>query len=770
MTDLGSVEGQGAAKHRAEPGPSLPVWVGWLAAAIPAAFAVFFAAQLPQIVEGEDLWLSLAWVPSLGVSFSFLLDGLSLTFALLISGIGAFVLLHSGAYLGTHPHLGRYYVYLLSFMFAMLGLVLANNLITLFVFWELTTITSYLLVGFDHASAKARRAALQALLVTGAGGLALLAGFIMLGKAAGSFEISEITDLGAVLRYHPLYLPILILILLGAFTKSAQMPFHFWLPNAMAAPTPVSAYLHSATMVKAGIYLMARLHPALSGTEAWIWTLTIFGAVTAVGASILALRQTDLKLVLAYTTVMALGTLTMFLGSEATVAIAAAITFLIVHSLYKAALFLIVGIVDHASGTREVQRLRGLSRAMPITAAAAALAAFSMAGFPPFLGFIGKELKYEGALAIASEPLLVATAAVLANALMVAVAAIVALRPFYGQLAPTPKAPREAPARMWLGPLLLAILGLSFGMAPWLMADFFVQPAVTSVLGRPETVKLALWHGINLPLLLSVLTFGLGIAIYLFHRRLRAALVAAEARLPVTADPTWDRLLDGLKAVAMVQTRVLQNGQLTRYLLVVFLTLTLGLGSSLLLAGALRLPAAPLALLPREWALLGLIAAGALLAAVTASRLAAICALGVVGVGIALIFVSFGAPDLAITQLLVETLVVILMAVLMVRLPGFDAVPSGGTWERRRNAAVAFALGTVIAATLLAVVAAPFDRDVTSFYEAASLPEAFGRNIVNVILVDFRALDTFGEVAVVAVAAIAAFALLRAGARKGTPK
>ncbi len=241
MRDLGSGEEQDAATERVRAKPSLPVWVGWLVAAIPAAFAVFFAAQLPQIVEGEDLWLSYAWVPSLGISFSFLLDGLSLTFSLLISGIGAFVVLHSGAYLGTHPHLGRYYFYLLSFMVAMLGLVLADNLITLFVFWELTTVTSYLLVGFDHASAKARRAALQALLVTGAGGLALLAGFILLGMAAGSFEISVITDLGAVLRYHPLYLPILILILLGAFTKSAQMPFHFWLPNAMAALTGVGA-------------------------------------------------------------------------------------------------------------------------------------------------------------------------------------------------------------------------------------------------------------------------------------------------------------------------------------------------------------------------------------------------------------------------------------------------------------------------------------------------------------------------------------------------
>ena len=770
MRDLGSGEEQGAATDRVRPKPSLPVWVGWLVAAVPAAFALFFAAQLPQIVAGEDLWLSYAWVPSLGISFSFLLDGLSLTFSLLISGIGAFVVLHSGAYLGTHPHLGRYYIYLLSFMVAMLGLVLADDLITLFIFWELTTVTSYLLVGFDHASAKARRAALQALLVTGAGGLALLAGFILLGMAAGSFEISVITDLGAVIRYHPLYLPILILILLGAFTKSAQMPFHFWLPNAMAAPTPVSAYLHSATMVKAGIYLLARLHPALSGTETWIWTLTIFGALTAVGASILALRQTDLKLVLAYTTVMALGTLTMFLGSEATVAIAAAMTFLIVHSFYKAALFLIVGIVDHASGTREVQRLRGLSRAMPVTAAAAALAAFSMAGFPPFLGFIGKELKYEGALAIASEPLLVATAAVFANALMVAVAAIVALRPFYGSLSQTPKAPREAPARMWVGPLTLAVLGLSFGLAPWLMADYFVQPAVAAVLGRPETVKLALWHGINLPLLLSLLTFGLGVVVYFFHQRVRAVLVDAEARLPVTADRTWDRLLDGLKTVSVVQTRVLQNGQLTRYLLVVFLTLTLGLGSSLLFTNALRMPPSLTDMLLKDWGLVGLVATGAFLTAVTKSRLSAICALGVVGVGIALLFVSFGAPDLAITQLLVETLVVILVAVLMVRLPGFDAVPSGAAWDRRRNGAVAFAFGAVAAAILLAVLAEPFDRDVTAYFEATSLPEAFGRNIVNVILVDFRALDTFGEIAVVAVAALAAFALLRSRARNGSPK
>ena len=771
MRDQGSGEGLDAAAGHGDARPALPAWIGWLAASVPAVLALLFAGQVPAIAGGEPLRLSVDWVPSLEVRLSFLLDGLSLTFALLISGIGAFVLLYSGAYLGGHPQLGRYYLYLLSFMAAMLGLVLADNLITLFVFWELTTLTSYLLVGFDHASAKARRAALQALLVTGAGGLALLAGLILLGVAAGSFEISEIVASGDLLREHSLYLPILVLVLLGAFTKSAQVPFHFWLPNAMAAPTPVSAYLHSATMVKAGIYLLARLHPALSGTEAWIWSLTVFGAVTAVWASVLALRQTDLKLVLAYTTVMALGTLTMFLGAEATVAVAAAMTFLIVHSFYKAALFLIVGIVDHRAGTRELGRLGGLARAMPVTAAAAALAALSMAGFPPFLGFIGKELKYEGALAIASEPLLVASAAVLANALMVAVAAIVALRPFFGPRPAMPKPPREASLRMWIGPLFLAVLGLSFGLAPSLLADLFVQPGVTAILGRPEEVKLALWHGINLPLMLSLLTFALGVGIYAVHQRLRAALAAAEAWLPLTADRAWDRLLDGLKTLAAVQTRVLQNGRLTNYLLVVFVTLALALaGSFLVFRDALQLPATAPALLPREWGLLGLIAAGALLAAGTRSRLAAISALGVVGVGIALLFVSFGAPDLAITQLLVETLVVILLAVLMVRLPGFGAVASGGAWARRRDAAVALALGAVVTAVLLAVVAAPFDRDVTAFFEAASLPEAFGRNIVNVILVDFRALDTFGEVAVVMVAALSAFALLRGGGGRGAPK
>lgn len=730
----------------------------------PLAATIAFAFWLPSISSGETIRIAVDWVPSLGVQLSLLVDGLSLTFALLISGIGTIVALYSQKYLADHPQLARFNLYLLLFMVAMLGLVLADNIIMLFVFWELTTVVSYLLIGFNHASADARRSALQALLLTGAGGLALLAGLILLGTAAGSYELSTILTKGDEIRAHALYLPIFILVLLGAFTKSAQFPFHFWLPNAMAAPTPVSAYLHSATMVKAGIYLLARMHPALSGTDVWIWTLTIFGAVTALMASVMAIRQTDLKKSLAYTTVMALGTLTMFLGAEATVAVAAAVTFLIVHSFYKAALFLVIGIVDYRAGTRETEALSGLARVMPVTALVAAAAALSMAGFPPFLGFIGKELKYEGALAIASEPLFVAGVAVLANALMVAVAGIVALRPFFGSLSTTPKTPREAPLAMLIGPLVLASLGLTFGLAPSLIADTVVQPTVTAILGRPEVITLKLWHGVNVPLMLSIATFVLGLIIYALHRPIRRLLINLEARLPTTGDALWDRLLDGLKALAGAQTRLLQSGILHRYLFVVFTTFALATGVTLVLTDAVRLPAQWPQLLVKEWASVVLIAAASVMVVIARSRLTSICALGVVGVGVALLFVMFGAPDVAITQLFVETLVVVLVSVVMLRLPAFDIIA-----ERRfraGDAALALAVGAVVSLVLLAVIDSPLDRSLTTFFETNSVPEAYGRNIVNVILVDFRALDTFGEVAVVAVAALAAYALIRGAVRK----
>ena len=722
---------------------------------------VGFATLAPAVVAGHDLSLAFDWVPSLGIPISFRLDGLALLFAFLISGIGALVILYAGAYLSGHPRRSRLQHYLILFLGAMLGLVLADDVITLFVFWELTTITSFLLIGFEHDSAKARRSALQALFVTGLGGLVLLAGLLLLADAAGSYQLSAIVESRDALVADPRYLPILALILVGAFTKSAQFPFHFWLPNAMAAPTPVSAYLHSATMVKAGVYLLARLHPALAGTDAWFYALTSFGAVTAVWASLMALRQSDIKLMLAWTTVMALGTLVMFLGAEASVAIAAAITFLLVHALYKCALFLVVGAIDHATGTRDLARLGGLAGAMPITTVAALIAALSMAGFPPFLGFIGKELKYEGALAIAEEPLLIAAAAVAANAMMVSVAGLIGLKSFFGQRGSLPLDPHEVSPALWLGPLILASLGLVFGLMPDLLAAHLIQPAVTSTLGRPETVELALWHGINIPLALSIVTVALGVALFWQHRKVRDALDRLDARLPMRGDRIYDSFLAGLKTIAAWQTGILQHGALSRYTAVVFATFVLAVGAVLVARGGFGgiESTAPAPLLGSSIAVL--VAGAACVTMLTQSRLLAICALGVVGAGVAAIFLIYGGVDVAMSQLLVETLLVIILALLLPRLPGLTTTPKRQRWRGIGDGAIAIGCGLVVGVLTYVAAATQQDTFITDFFEAASVPEAFGRNIVNVILVDFRALDTLGEVAVVVVAALAVVALIR---------
>jgi multicomponent Na+:H+ antiporter subunit A len=371
---------------------------GWIAAALPAGLTLYFGSLIGPIAAGQRLVVAYPWVPSLGVILSFQVDGLSLLFALLISGIGTLVMVYSGGYLAGHHQLGRFFAIILAFMAAMLGLVLADNLLLLFAFWELTSLTSYLLIGFEHERPAARAAALQALLVTGAGELAMLAGLILLGQVGGSLELSQLLTRGEAIRADALYPAILLLILAGALTKSAQVPFHFWLPNAMEAPTPVSAYLHSATMVKVGIYLLARLSPVLGGTPSWQLVLTMVGTATMLVGAWLAVRHTDLKRILAYSTLSALGTLVMLLGIGSAYAATAAVAFLFGHALYKGALFLVAGAIDHETGTREVDRLGGLRGAMPITAAAAGLAALSMAGLPPFFGFIGKELSYEAVL------------------------------------------------------------------------------------------------------------------------------------------------------------------------------------------------------------------------------------------------------------------------------------------------------------------------------------------------------------------------------------
>ena len=727
---------------------------------------MWFAQMIPTIAAGDTLRFVWEWVPSLGVNVSIYIDGLSLTFALLITGIGALVMLYSARYLAGHVHQARFSLYLTSFMLAMIGLVISDNLLALFVFWELTTITSYLLIGFNHDTAKARRSALQALLMTGVGGLALLAGIILIGTTAGTFEMSEINAMPGVLTQSVMYLPIAMLVLAGAFTKSAQMPFHFWLPNAMAAPTPVSAYLHSATMVKAGIYLLARTHPSLSGTDVWLWTLTIAGAVTMVFASIMALRQTDLKLALAYTTLMALGALTLLLGNESGYTITAAATFLIVHSLYKAALFLVVGILDAQTGTRDADKLFGMAKAMPITAIAAGIAALSMAGFPPFLGFIGKELKYAGAIAVASEPIIVAGAFLIASALMVAIAGIVSFRPFWSKSGTPIAGVKEAPWPMLVGPVVLASMGAFFGIFPDVLANSLVNPTVAAIIGNAEPAKeLKLWAGVNLPLFLSIATFMLGFTLYYYKIQIRTALIRMTTAAP-SFDNGWDTLMAGIASGSKALTRMIQTGVLRQYMFATFATALVAMGATLFI----RTTGIPSVGWPDielwDWLVFLLVLLGAGLTVVTNSRITAIAGLGVVGIGMAMIFILFSAPDVAITQLLVETLVVLLFAAAALKLPELDKERLGA---RPLDALIALGFGVVTTIIVMKVTAGPIDRELTTFFETASWPEAFGQNIVNVILVDFRALDTFGEIAVVLIAAISIFALLKSKPEEDKP-
>ena len=732
-----------------------------LIVSIALALTLFFGSKVPQVAHDGPIRIVYEWIPSLKVQLSFMIDGLGLLFALIICGAGTFVALYSGAYLAGHEQLGRFRLYLTLFMLSMVGLVLSDNLVALFVFWELTTLTSYLLIGFDHKTENGRRSARQALLVTGGGGLAMMAGFVMLGMVSGSWELSEIRAMGDLVRNNELYLPILATVLCGAFAKSAQFPLHFWLPNAMAAPTPVSAYLHSATMVKGGIYLMARLYPVLGGTMAWMVPLIIIGGFTAVWSSLLALRQNDMKLMLAYTTVMALGTLTMLLGTDNVVAITGMAVFLLVHSLYKCTLFLVVGSIDHECGTRKLDELGGLAKKMPITAAAALLAALSMAGLPPFFGFVGKELIYQGAVDQQFLSLLVTGAAMAANILMVAVAVIMLYKPFFGAGVKTPHSPHEAPWRMWLGPVVMAVLGVGFGLAVSWVGDLLIQPAVSAIVGKPVDLQLGLFHGINLPLLFSAVTVAVGLLVFTFRGLCSAVVRRVEAILPFSGDQAYDVVMKMIYGLSHWQTDVLQNGSMSRYLATIFATIALSVGYTLLYKGGVVGSIAWPQLYFYEWAIVGLILGGCAVTLRTQSRLMAICAMGVIGSCVGLIYLLYGAPDVALTQLTVEILVVVLITVVLLKLPKHITVVESGRIEKMTRGVIAISVGCLVTVLLLGVNSAPLDMRITDYYAAYSYSLAHGRNIVNVVLVDFRGFDTMGEITVLSVAGLTAYQMIK---------
>lgn len=755
---------------------------GWVLALGPAALFVYFASFLPEISAGETVVLSgfagdpaggsavlahtqsvlgsMLSMPGLGIQLSFLVDGLSLLFALLIAGIGFFIVSYAGRYLEKSRDLGRFYVVILAFMGSMLGLVLADNLIAMFIFWELTSVTSYLLIGYNHEDAKARKAALQGLIVTVAGGLALLAGIVMLAMASGSYELSEILNSGDAVREHALYLPLLILILLGAFTKSAQVPFHFWLPNAMAAPTPVSAYLHSATMVKAGIYLLARLNPSLGGTEVWFTVLALFGAVTMFVGVFLSFRSTGIKSVLAYSTVMALGTLTMLIGIGTETALLAAMAFLLAHSLYKGALFLVAGILDHEAGAKDFLQTGGLRAALPVTSAFAMLAALSMAGVLPLFGFVAKELMLESVLGAPGLVPLLALLAIASAILGVGVAAIVGIRPWFGPRVETPKAPHEAPLALIAGPAVLASLGLVFGLGPGLAEDGILAAAAQAVNGGiPVDAYLSLWHGLNWPLAISVLALVAGLFLYTRWDRARELLSWVDTASRFGPERGYDKMMDGIVGVSDWQTRMLQSGYLRFYIMFVIISTALMVGVTAQIFGVSVGPLAIADLRIYEMTIVAIMALSALYAILTRSRLGAVAALGSFGFTVALVFVLFSALDVGITQILVETLTVILLVLVLFRLPGFLGLSPW--WVKLRDATIALAAGGMVTLLILSTHSArEFDSIAQELIEW-SVPEGYGRNVVNVILVDFRALDTLGEIFVLALAAVGVYAMIR---------
>jgi multicomponent Na+:H+ antiporter subunit A len=741
---------------------------GWLLGGVPLVVAGWLLLQVPHVVDRGPIREAIAWIPSLGLQATFQLDGLGLLFALLISGIGALVVVYAAGYFKGDPRLGRFYLILFAFMAAMLLVVLADNVLLLYVGWALTGLTSYLLIGFDAESPTARRAALQALLTTFAGELALLAGVLMLAAAGGSFELSVLVERSDRIAASPLFEPMLVLLVAGALTKSAQFPFHYWLPNAMEAPTPVSAYLHSATMVKAGVYLLARISPIFADADLWPWLVGGSGAVTMLLGGFLALHQTDLKRLLAYSTVSALGIMTFLLGLGSDVAVSAAVVFLLGHAFYKGTLFLVAGILDHETGERDTTRLGGLRRAMPVTFAAAGFGALSMAGLLPFFGFIGKELVYEATVyADPFPPFLLTAAVLLPNIAFVVVAGIVGIRPFLGDRPNLPKSPHEASPALLAGPVVLGILGAVSGLIPGAFATALSSQAVGAILGEPTDLDLYLWHGLSPMLALSAVTLVAGITAFRYRNSLARVTAAVDAGARIGPERGYHGLLAGVQAGAEWMARRLQSGLLRRYLLSILVTGVALVGYAFLGRGTWPTFAWNLDVRLHEIAIVLVIVAAILVAITTRSRLSAVAALGVVGYGVALLYMLFGAPDLAMTQILIETLTVILFVLVLYHLPRFAVLSSPGT--RLRDAVVAGAAGVLMTGVTLAAFAVSNETPLTEFFSQRSVPDGHGRNVVNVILVDFRSLDTLGEITVLALAAVGIYALLRLRPRREEP-
>lgn len=732
-------------------------------AIIPIYLFCYFATQIPVIAAGEVLLQHTEWVPSLGLNLDFRIDGLSLLFSLLITGIGSLIFIYASSYLKGHQYLDRFYGFLCLFMASMLGVVLSDNILLLFVFWELTSISSFFLIGFNNDQADSRKSAIVALSITGLGGLFLLVGAILIGQIAGTYSIHELFASADIIKGHALYPLIIGLIFIGAFTKSAQFPFHFWLPDAMKAPTPVSAYLHSATMVKAGVFLLLRFTPILGDTPAWSYTLLLVGGFTMIYAAVHSLFRIDLKGVLAYSTVAVLGLLTFLIGLGTTEALIAACTFTVAHALYKATLFLTTGIIDHETGTRDLTKLSGLRTVLLPVFIAGALAALSSAGMPLFLGFIGKDLIYEATLSADQQMVIYLTiAAVLTNVCLVAAGFMAGVKPFMGKVQQAYEKVHLPNPTMWIPPLILAVLGLIFGIFPGAFGDSIISPTLSVLSSQTEPAHLKIWHGFNMVFILSLATLAAGIMVYVFNKpdsRKTSSLVRFKALSPQTVfTRAWGKIIDA----STLYTNYMHNGFLRSYLLKIIIFAELLFAYELFMDGPLFIDYGILSPISIYEAMNVLVLIGALILIVkTSSRLTAVVGTSVVGYAICLLFVFYGAPDLAMTQFTIDTLTVVLFVFVLFNLPPFLRFPTRNKKVILRDTAVALSFGTILSLIAIKVLQVPTTKEISDFYGSYAYTLAKGKNVVNVILVDFRGFDTMFEIIVLSIAALGVYSLIK---------
>jgi len=714
------------------------------------------------VFSGQKIVSSIPWMPELGINFSFRLDGLGYLFTLLILCIGLLIILYAKYYLSEKDSIGKFYALLMIFMAAMLGIVLTENILLTFVFWELTSVSSFLLIGFWNHKAESRRGARMALTVTGGGGLAMLAGFLLLGHVAGSYELTQIFAAREVVQSNPLYTPILILILLGVFTKSAQFPFHFWLPQAMAAPTPVSAYLHSATMVKAGVFMLARLYPVLGGTYDFEIIVSSIGLITMAFAAYVAIFKHDLKGLLAYSTISHLGLIIFLIGLSSPLSAAAAVFHIINHATFKASLFMVAGIIDHECGTRDMRRLRGLFKFMPYTATLAMVAAASMAGVPLFNGFLSKEMFFVESLALEHLGLFGEVApfvVTFGGMCSVAYSARFVHNVFFnGTATDLPHTPHEPPRFMRVPVDLLIVLCILIGVLPALTVAPLVFIAAFDVFGGPiPEYTIAIWHGFNTPLLMSILALTGGLVVFwLLQHRFNLHLYAPKA---LQGHRIFVHVIESLLAFSRGLTHRLQNGSLQRYLaLLVASVIVLGtwpfLQYGYTTGDAPLTPANAVAVVIWAVAIIGAVAA----AVMHRQRFVAVILVGVVGLATALTFAYFSAPDLALTQLSVEVVSTALMLMALALLP-LTSPKESSVSRRGRDIALSVLAGAGVTALMWAVLTRPHES-IAWYYLAESVARGGGSNVVNVILVDFRGFDTFGEITVLGIAAIGALSLM----------